>query len=58
MSVTVKLNVGMVELLPGQTLDVTVASTGMKPELVALSLSLVQGAANEDWVTVWFFEVL
>lgn len=34
------------------------SETNMKPESMAVGLSLVQGSANEDWVIVWFFATL
>lgn len=56
--ITLKVNVGMALLLPGKTLVVTEELIGMKPESMALSLSLVQGSANDDCVTVWLLEAL
>jgi len=40
---------------------VALAATGMNPESIPLTLVVVlrkgvQGVANADWVTVWFFE--
>lgn len=53
-----KLNVGIALLLPGKTLVVTEELIGIKPESMALALSLMQGSLNDDCVTVWLLEAL
>jgi hypothetical protein len=39
-------------------IEVALGAMNWKPESRPPPLMLVQGAANDDWVTVWFFERL